>query len=334
MALTDVHAGMDLTERLITTAAMASAGRLRLPPGRPGHRPLPRLAPPPAARPHRGGRRTAPPPVDGPADDPTGARRARHRVGRGLGRRHGSSSSSTTSSCSRPWSGPMFVVGYPTEISPLARRSPDDPFLADRFELLIGGRELANGYSELNDAVEQRQRFEHEAELVGAGRRRGPPGRHGVPRRPRAGPPAHRRHRHRRRPPGDAHRRRGRDPRRHPLPDPPARRGPRHSTRATLEAEADELTPTVAAAHHLVPDLVEIEVARGDGVVVVSDLHLGATMTDAAAQLHRGADREARRAGRAAGAVVIAGDGFELLAGPRPQHPTASSTPTPTSAAS
>ncbi len=65
--------------------------------------------------------------------------------------------------------GPMFVWGYPTEVSPLARRSPDDPYLADRFELLIGGRELANGYSELNDAVEQRQRFEHEAELVAHG---------------------------------------------------------------------------------------------------------------------------------------------------------------------
>ena len=65
--------------------------------------------------------------------------------------------------------GPAFVWGYPIEVSPLARRSAEEPMLADRFELLIGGRELANGYSELNDPVEQRRRFEHEAELAARG---------------------------------------------------------------------------------------------------------------------------------------------------------------------
>jgi lysyl-tRNA synthetase class 2 len=65
--------------------------------------------------------------------------------------------------------GPIFVTGHPVEISPLARADRDDPELTERFELYVGGRELANGYSELNDPVEQRQRFEDEQQAKEAG---------------------------------------------------------------------------------------------------------------------------------------------------------------------
>ena len=55
--------------------------------------------------------------------------------------------------------GPVFITQYPAEVSPLARRSDADEFLTDRFELFIGGREFANGFSELNDPEDQAERF-------------------------------------------------------------------------------------------------------------------------------------------------------------------------------
>lgn len=64
---------------------------------------------------------------------------------------------------------PTFVTGHPTEISPLARVDRNDPFLAERFEIFVDGRELGNGYSELNDPVEQRARFEDEQAAREAG---------------------------------------------------------------------------------------------------------------------------------------------------------------------
>ena len=64
---------------------------------------------------------------------------------------------------------PTFITGHPVEVSPLARLDPNDPELSDRFELFINGKEFANGYSELNDPVEQRMRFEAEAAAKLAG---------------------------------------------------------------------------------------------------------------------------------------------------------------------
>ena len=64
---------------------------------------------------------------------------------------------------------PTFVTGYPVEVSPLSRRSEQDPTLTERFELFIAGREIANGFSELNDPADQRDRFLQQAASREAG---------------------------------------------------------------------------------------------------------------------------------------------------------------------
>lgn len=64
---------------------------------------------------------------------------------------------------------PTFITEYPAEVSPLARRNDNDDFITDRFELFIGGREIGNGFSELNDAEDQAERFKKQVEEKDAG---------------------------------------------------------------------------------------------------------------------------------------------------------------------
>jgi lysyl-tRNA synthetase class 2 len=64
---------------------------------------------------------------------------------------------------------PTFITGYPADISPLARRNDNNDFITDRFEFFIGGREVANGFSELNDAEDQDNRFKAQVDAKDAG---------------------------------------------------------------------------------------------------------------------------------------------------------------------
>ncbi len=64
---------------------------------------------------------------------------------------------------------PTFVYDFPTEVSPLSKQRADDPDTVERFELYIGGFEVANAFSELNDPVEQRRRFEEQLASRAAG---------------------------------------------------------------------------------------------------------------------------------------------------------------------
>lgn len=64
---------------------------------------------------------------------------------------------------------PTFITAYPAEVSPLARRNNENPFVTDRFEFFVGGRELANGFSELNDYEDQAERFQQQVSEKDAG---------------------------------------------------------------------------------------------------------------------------------------------------------------------
>ena len=64
---------------------------------------------------------------------------------------------------------PTFITEYPAETSPLARRNDDNSEITDRFELFIGGREIANGFSELNDPIDQAERFKQQVAEKDAG---------------------------------------------------------------------------------------------------------------------------------------------------------------------
>jgi len=64
---------------------------------------------------------------------------------------------------------PTFITAYPVEVSPLARRNDEDPHVTDRFEFFVGGREIANGFTELNDSEDQAERFLKQVEEKDAG---------------------------------------------------------------------------------------------------------------------------------------------------------------------
>jgi lysyl-tRNA synthetase class 2 len=71
--------------------------------------------------------------------------------------------------CRKNISGPSFVVDYPDFMQPLAKRSEKNPRKVEQFQVLLGGAEIGKGYSELNDPIDQRERFEHQQELLKAG---------------------------------------------------------------------------------------------------------------------------------------------------------------------
>ena len=118
---------------------------------------------------------------------------------------------------------PTFIIDYPAEVSPLARANDANPAVTERFELFITGREIANGFSELNDPEDQAARFRAQATAKEAGDEEAMyydadyirALEYGLP------PTARRRHRHR--PAGDAAHRQPVDPRRDPVPAAEAR---------------------------------------------------------------------------------------------------------------
>ena len=71
--------------------------------------------------------------------------------------------------CERNYIQPTFITDYPKEMSPLCKAHRDNPELTERFELMINGKEIANAYTELNDPIDQRERFEEQMKLSAKG---------------------------------------------------------------------------------------------------------------------------------------------------------------------
>jgi len=71
--------------------------------------------------------------------------------------------------CRKQISGPVFLTGHPKLVSPLSKSMKNNPELTERFQVIIAGAELGNGYSELNDPLDQRKRFEEQQDLIDRG---------------------------------------------------------------------------------------------------------------------------------------------------------------------
>jgi lysyl-tRNA synthetase class 2 len=71
--------------------------------------------------------------------------------------------------CEKHFIQPTFIIDYPIEMSPLTKKHRSKPGLVERFELIINGKEIANAYSELNDPIDQRERFEDQVKLMERG---------------------------------------------------------------------------------------------------------------------------------------------------------------------
>ena len=157
-AFGDVHDGIDLTERVMVEAARAASGRLSftvgdrkvdLTPPWPRHELLDLLEEAVGQRLH-------------PTDDVERVRAVCDAQGVPYRPEWGSGKLifELYDTVLQPRVGdPEFICGFPVEVSPLARHRPDDPTMADRFQLVVDGKELANGYSELNVPEEQEERF-------------------------------------------------------------------------------------------------------------------------------------------------------------------------------
>jgi lysyl-tRNA synthetase class 2 len=65
--------------------------------------------------------------------------------------------------------GPVFLINHPVEVSPLAKRKEENPKLVERYQVILAGSEMGNGYSELNDPIDQNERFQEQAKMREAG---------------------------------------------------------------------------------------------------------------------------------------------------------------------
>ena len=164
-AYADYHALMRMTEEMIAAAARQAAGSEQITFGE--HRislaaPFARLSLREAAR-EAASRRLHRDVTDAELRDRSAAAAIAGQLGLEVDPGHGAGKIATglfEALCEEKLIQPTFVYDFPTEVSPLSKQKPDDPDTVERFELYIGGFEVANAFSELNDPAEQRRRFE------------------------------------------------------------------------------------------------------------------------------------------------------------------------------